>query len=286
MRIDVDILVLGLGAMGSAGTQSPYERLTSAEVTARFPALRLPATHEACFVPRSGFLNAALAVQTHVAQAQRLGATVQAGVAVHGIDLSGERPVVETAAGRYVCNRLVVTPGPWVGQLLSDLGLASLAHQLRVTRQQKFYFRPEHLPVYCDYDANFYGFPLHGPGLKVADDNLGSVTDPTTVDRTLDLAKRDELGAWLNAIMPNASFTYVEGSTCMYTLTPDRDFLLGPHPHHANTIIGAGFSGHGFKFSALVGKLLAELALGEAPSQPIKRFRLARFDDETLFTRS
>jgi glycine/D-amino acid oxidase-like deaminating enzyme len=112
----------------------------------------------------------------------------------------------------------------------------------------------------------------------VADDNLGSVTEPTTVDRTLDLAKRDELGAWLNAIMPNAGFTYVEGSTCMYTLTPDRDFLIGPHPHHANVMVGAGFSGHGFKFSAIVGKLLAELALDQSPSQPIERFRLDRFD--------
>jgi glycine/D-amino acid oxidase-like deaminating enzyme len=104
------------------------------------------------------------------------------------------------------------------------------------------------------------------------------VTEPTTVDRTLDLAKRDELGAWLNAIMPNAGFTYVEGSTCMYTLTPDRDFLIGPHPSHANVILGAGFSGHGFKFSAIVGKLLAELALDQSPSQPIERFRLDRFD--------
>lgn len=269
-----------------AAVQSPYEPLTSAEVTARFPVLRLPANHEACFVPRSGFLNATLAVQTHVAQAQRLGATVQAGIAVHGLDLSGERPVVETAAGRYVCNRLVVAPGPWAGQLFRDLGLSTLAQRLRVTRQQKFYFRPaeparfrpEQLPVYGDYDANFYGFPFHGPGLKVADDNLGDVTNPTAVDRTLDLAKRDELGAWLNGIMPNADFTYVEGSTCMYTLTPDRDFLIGPHPHHANVIVGAGFSGHGFKFSAIVGKLLAELALDQVSSQPIERFRLDRFD--------
>ena len=278
------LLAQSLQAIEAA--QSPYERLTSAEVTARWPVLRLPSTAEACFVPRSGFLDATLAVQTHVAQAQRLGATVHTGLVVHGIDLSGERPVVETATGRYICNRLVVTPGPWAGQLFQNLGLSTLAQRLRVTRQQKFYFcpahperfHPAHLPVYGDYDANFYGFPFHGPGLKVADDNLGYVTEPTTVDRTLDLAKRDELGAWLNAIMPNAGFTYVEGSTCMYTLTPDRDFLIGPHPSHANVILGAGFSGHGFKFSAIVGKLLAELALDQSPSQPIERFRLERFD--------
>ena len=111
----------------------------------------------------------------------------------------------------------------------------------------------------------------------MADDNLGIVTDPTTVDRALDLATRDRLQRWLTALMPTANFTYVEGSTCMYTLTPDRDFLLGPHPHHPHTIIGAGFSGHGFKFSAIVGNLLAQLARGQSPSQPLERFRLDRF---------
>jgi len=277
------LLAQSLQAMEAA--QMPYERLTSAEVTARFPVLHLPADVDACFVPQSGFLHATRAVQTQVVQAQQLGATVHAGVAVHRIDLRGERPVVETAAGRYSCARLVVTPGPWAGQWLRDLGLPTLAQRLQITRQQKFYFRPanpdrfrpEHLPIYGDYDSNFYGFPLHGSGLKVADDNLGDVTDPTTVDRTLDFAKRDQLGAWLTGLMPNANFTYVAGSTCMYTLTPDRDFLVGPHPHHANVLIGAGFSGHGFKFSTLVGHLLAQLTLGQTPSQPLDRFRLDRF---------
>jgi sarcosine oxidase len=277
------LLAQSLQAMDAA--QSSYERLTSADVATRFPMLRLPAAAEICLVPQSGFLNATLAVQTHVAQAQRLGATVHAGVAVHRLDLRGERPVVETSAGRYSCTRLVVTPGPWASRLFSELGLPMFSQHLRVTRQQKFYFQPAQparflpasLPVYCDYDTDFYGFPLHGPGLKVADDSLGAVTDPTTVDRTLDLAKRDQLGAWLAGLMPNADFTYSAGSTCMYTLTPDRDFLLGPHPHYANTFIGAGFSGHGFKFSTLVGHLLAQLALGQPPSQPLERFRLDRF---------
>lgn len=277
------LITQSMQAMDAA--QSPYEVLTRAAVKTRYPMLHLPDDAIICYTPQTGFLNASRAVQTHVTQAQRLGATVHAGVMVHGIDLSGERPVVETAVGRFSCVRLVVTPGPWASQLFQDLGLPTLAQRLRVTRQQKFYFRPAHperfrpeyLPVYCDYDTDYYGFPFQEPGLKVADDNLGMVTDPTTVDRTLDLATRDRLLAWLNRIMPNADFTYVEGSTCMYTLTPDRDFLLGPHPHHANTLIGAGFSGHGFKFAALVGNLLAELTIGQSPSYPVDRFRLDRF---------
>lgn len=279
-----ELIVQSMRAMDAA--QSPYELLTSTAVQARYPMFHLPTEAIVCYTPQTGFVNASRAVQTHVAQAQRLGATVHAGVTVQGIDLSGDRPVVETTVGRFSCTRLVITPGPWAGQLFQELGLPTLAQRLRVTRQQKFYFRPAHparfraeqLPVYCDYDTDYYGFPFQEPGLKVADDNLGLTTDPTTVDRTLDLATRDRLHIWLNTLMPGADFTYVEGSTCMYTLTPDRDFLLGPHPHHANTLIGAGFSGHGFKFAALMGHLLAELTVGQSPSYPVERFRLERFE--------
>ena len=265
--------------------EAAYELLTPTVVRERFPALQLGQNITACYVPQAGFLNPSRSVQVHIAQAQRFGATVHDGVTVLGIDSKGERLHVETSNGGYSCNRAVVTPGPWAAPMLGMLGLSDLAQQLRVTRQQKFYFRPANpaafgpdaLPVYADYDRNFYGFPHSGPGIKVADDNRGEVTSAVAVDRTLDLAKRDELHAWLDSLMPNADFRYVEGSTCMYTETPDRDFLLGPHPTSDNVIIGAGFSGHGFKFATLVGKLLAELTLGEPVSHSLARFRLDRF---------
>jgi glycine/D-amino acid oxidase-like deaminating enzyme len=63
----------------------------------------------------------------------------------------------------------------------------------------------------------------------------------------------------------------------MYTLTPDRDFLIGHHPLNSNIFVGAGFSGHGFKFSTIVGKILAELATDGKTDYPIDKFRLSRF---------
>lgn len=265
--------------------EAAYELLTPTVVRERFPALQLGQNILACYVPHAGFLNPSRSVQVHIAQAQRFGATVHDGVTVHGIDLSGERPLVETSHGDYVCDRLVVTPGPWAAPMLGLLGLSNLAQKLHVTRQQKFYFQPANpaafgpdvLPVYADYDRNFYGFPYYGQGIKLADDNRGEVTTAATVDRTLDLAKCDELRAWIESFMPDAQFRYVNGSTCMYTETPDQDFLLGPHPTHSNVLIGAGFSGHGFKFATLVGKLLAELTLGKPVSHSLARFRLDRF---------
>ena len=173
-----------------ATTQTAHELLTPAEVSRRFPALRLPEEAVACYTPRAGFVDAGGAVKAQVDQARRLGATVYEQAQVQQIDWTGERPELVTTAGRFRCERLIITPGPWAANILADLALP-----LQVTRQQKFYFRPhnpsgrhfvfastlfstggdalyqpDRLPIYADYDRQFYGFPNYGPGLKVADD--------------------------------------------------------------------------------------------------------------------
>jgi len=258
-----------------------HELLKPSDIVARYPMLNLPENMFACYVPQGGFVNASKTVRAQLEQARHLGATMHDQVQVRQLDLSGEQPQLETSIGQFRCNRLVVTPGPWAAQILAELSLP-----LQVTRQQKFYFRPqnieayqpEYLPVFADYHSLNYGFPYSGPGLKVADDNLGQVTAPDTIDRTLDPSKQAELKAWLDKIMPQAGFTFVQGSTCMYTVTPDRDFLLGPHPGHKNVWVGAGFSGHGFKFTPLIGKILAELSAEGGTGHPIERFRLDRFE--------
>lgn len=273
-RLDQNIRVM-------QDTKTPHEVLTTEEVAARFPALQLAAGSVACYTPDSGFLNPSRCVRTHVSQADRFGATVHSGVAVHHIDTSKEHPEVETSTGSYRCRRLVVAPGPWASHLLKDLSLP-----LQVTRQQKFYFQPQNegalcqpdrLPVYADYDLHYYGFPYYGPGIKIADDGHGPVTSPETVDRELDLSVQNALERWLKTIMPGINPSFVEGATCMYTLTPDNDFLIGHHPQNSNIFVGAGFSGHGFKFSTIVGKILAELATDSKTDYPIDKFRLNRF---------
>ena len=151
-------------------------------------------------------------------------------------------PEIETEVGKYKCDRLVLTPGPWTSHILTGLSLP-----LRVTRQQKFYFQPHHtspyepdvLPVYADFDTQFYGFPYYGPGIKVADDTLGEYITPDMIDRSLDAHKQSQLQAWLEAIIPGANFSFGGGATCIYTVTPDLDFLIGAHPRNPNILVGS-----------------------------------------------
>ena len=258
---------------------APFEMYSAAEIRRRFDGFHPPRDTVSCYTAEAGFLNPSRCVQTHVDQAVHHGAVVRDGIRLRSLDLSGNRPLLETSDGIYRCSRLILCCGPWTSELLPELKLP-----LKVTRQQKFYFSPSagdedryrQLPVYADYDSMFYGFPFYGPGLKVADDIAGEVTHPDRVDRRLDEGTRDKLQGWVQSLLPDTRWQFQTGFTCMYTTTPDLDFFIGPHPKHPNLLVGGGFSGHGFKFSTLVGQLLAELATTGEPSASIERFRLDR----------
>jgi glycine/D-amino acid oxidase-like deaminating enzyme len=72
-----------------------------------------------------------------------------------------------------------------------------------------------------------------------------------------------------------SEITFVD--RCMYDMTPDQDFIIDGHPEGSGVVIGTGFSGHGFKFGILIGRLLADAALSRTPEFPLDRFRIGRF---------
>lgn len=258
----------------------PYEIISSSEANRRHPALSIRDKALICYTPFAGFLDASRCVDTHVAMAVSGGAEVHQECKVLSINLSNEHPEVHTSKGTLRARRLILTGGPWTADLLADLAIP-----LKVTRQQKCYFTcdrhnhhlPTSLPVYADYETDYYGFPWYGSGVKVANDIHGPRIHPDQVDRTPDMELAANLQNWLQNLMPSRRFTYHSTDTCMYTVTPDGDFILGPHPEHTGVILGAGFSGHGFKFTALIGKWLAELALREETDFDISRFSPERF---------
>lgn len=261
-----------------AGSGIAHAELTPPEVRERFD-IRIPPEAVGLFTPDAGFLRADACVAAHLGDAREAGARVLERTTVGRIDLSGGSPVVETSAGAFRCRRLVLCPGPWAPRVLGE------GFPVTVTRQPKLAFRvrdpeavsPERLPVYADLPGGIYGFPHLGPGLEVADDVPGDPTTPEDADRSIGDAERDRLGGWLAEILPSSEPAYVAGATCLYSLTPDRHFVLGPHPDHPAVVVAAGFSGHGFKFVPLVGGICADLALrGETP-HPIEAFRPGRF---------
>lgn len=261
----------------------PYEELTNADVAGRFPAFRLPDGIVAIFEPTAGILAPEACVFAHLDLAARHGAAIRHGEPARRWSTDGEGVRVETERDSYTASRLVITAGPWAGEVLADVGLP-----LRVQRIVNVHFAPtapalfmpERCPVYLMQvpEGDYYGFPaLPGEGVKIGRHDIGEVTTPHTIRRDVDPEEIAMLRDVLDRYMPGAAGDVLWTLTCMYTNTPDRHFVLDRHPAHGNVVYGAGFSGHGFKFASAIGEVLADLAMEGTTRHDIGFLSAARF---------
>jgi sarcosine oxidase len=198
------------------------------------------------------------------------------------------RVEVKTEHGTYEAEHLIITAGPWAGAVLAQLGLP-----LAVERNVMYWFAPrepglftpDRFPVYIyeyDPDAFIYGFPqVDRDGVKVAHHHSGVFCTPDTINREVTEEETGRFRAILARTLPALDSPPLGAVTCMYTNTPDGHFIIDRHPQHPRVTIAAGFSGHGFKFAAVVGEILAELALYGHTRHPIALFRLDRFAART-----
>jgi glycine/D-amino acid oxidase-like deaminating enzyme len=189
---------------------------------------------------------------------------------------------VTTGEGRYEADALIVTAGAWAARILQELQLP-LAIQRKVQWwldvKEASLYAPERFPIFIT-DSEFgeiYGCPVYRvPGLKIANHAGGDPTDPDKVNRTVEADEVHDvmrLASWfLEGVTPNV----LQSAVCLYARTSDGHFILDRHPEWPNVVIGAGFSGHGFKFAPAIGEHLLSLALdGSMP--PHQLFRLNRF---------
>lgn len=259
----------------------PVERLTSEECQQRFPQFR-PGGYEAItYNPVGGMLHATECLLALADRLQARGGVLREGVRVAQVEPTANGARVRLADGSaLMADRVIVTAGPWVHDVLPELSLP-----VRATRQQISYFgglSPEdfaigRFPVFLA-GMHYYGFPMHGQGwFKAASHQFGATVDPNT-PYAPDKAELESVRAFLHEVIPSAANAPLAAfDHCMYDLTPDEDFILDRYPGADTVVIGSGFSGHGFKFGVLIGELLATLALGEPAQFPLERFRLDRF---------
>ncbi len=270
---------LYFGPDGSAGVRASYEAarlhglvhewLDASAIRARFPMFAPADDDVGVFEPDAGILYAEKVVAAQAALAREAGAELRADERATRVVLGEGGVRVETERGSYDAERLVLALGPWTSSALP--GLPPSPIPLRVERQVQLWlaprdpslFVPERMPVFLRFDAPhaFYGLPsaVH-PGVKVCQHHGGSAADPDTLDRALRAADEAPVRAFVRRFMPMADGEVVGARVCMYTNTPDENFVVGVHPAHARVLVMAGFSGHGFKLAPAMGELIAELA--------------------------
>ena len=139
-------------------------------------------------------------------------------------------------------------------------------------------FLPSNFPIFIWEHAKnkiFYGFPDLGNGVKMAIHHRGLLTTAATIDRTIHDGETDELSMLLHKYF-EGQWMLKNASVCMYTNTPDEDFIIDHYPGYPNIIIASPCSGHGFKFAAAIGELQAQLVLDGKCGFDISPFRMDR----------
>jgi sarcosine oxidase len=252
-------------AMTEAGV--PFEWLDDGDVAMRWPQWRLDPGTRALFQANGGIADPERGNAAHQRLARAAGATLLEHAKVAAIrDHAGELEVVTSDGRSFTAGAIVLATDAWTNELLAPLGHAL---PLRVTREQVTWFEaadpaafaPARFPAWIWLDApSFYGVPTHrGLGPKVGEDIGGR---PTTADgRTfdIDLHYLARVQAFLAGRLPGLGAA-ARTKTCLYTVTPDRDFVLDRLPGHPGAIVALG-AAHAYKFAALFGTVLAGLAL-------------------------
>lgn len=252
----------------------PYELLGARQASARWPFLRF--TGPVLYHPDAGVVDADATVAACVRRAAGLGAHVLTGTRVMDIDVRDKVRMGTDDGREIIADTVVVAAGPW----LPDLELPVALPKLRVTQQQVFHFRQRdpdaRWPVLVSKDEamQVFGLPSGGdggplPAVKVAEHDRGTAATARTRTGVADPASRARITAFVRDRLPGLVPDPVAEATCLYTTTPDEDFVLD---RQGPLVVVSPCSGHGAKFAPLIGAMAADLATGRAEPHP--RFRL------------
>ena len=275
----------GIAAAQAQGIK--YSVLSPSEIRTRFPAIAPLDGDVAVHEELAGFLFPEECIRAQLKLAAENGAELHFDEKVVNWTAHSDRVEVTTDRAAYEGARLAIAAGPWANERLSHL------FPLRVTRQVMTWiepssgveaFLPHRFPVFlCESpdDGHLsYGFPaVDGPsgGVKAAIHGSNIECTPDTIDRVIHEIDGGEVIRQLRPRFPALDGEILKAQTCMYTMTPDEHFIVGQHPENPSVSIACGFSGHGFKFAAVIGEILADLATSGHTNHPIGIFSPTRF---------
>ncbi|GAB4025881.1 N-methyl-L-tryptophan oxidase [Spirosoma gilvum] len=249
-----------------------------------YPQFRFDQHDIGYYENEAGFLSPERCIRVQLEQARQAGASIHTNERMLSFQPTTSGVIVQTDKGQYQTRKLILTTGSWITESLRQTPYREL---LRVYRQVLYWFAidgeyaqytPDRMPIFILNDRGIYGFPaINGPkgGLKVATETYEHVTTPDTVHRNSSQAETQRMyeqfvAPNLVGIGPNC----LKSVVCLYTMTPNGDFIIDQHPDYSDVLLASACSGHGFKHSAAVGQILAELALTGQTTFDISRFRL------------
>ena len=268
-----------------------HEILETADIRNRFPQFGVT-NERAYFEYETGFLRPELCIEAQLDLASKHGAVIQTTEAVISLKSADSKLTVKTKRGVYSGEKVIITAGAWIAHFLPP----AYADLFKVYRQIMYWFDIKEdcrsafasraFPIFIwifakDGRFGFYGFPsLDGKTIKIATEQFTAITNPDHVRRAV--SREEEQSMYRDYVqrrLPEISDRCRTAATCLYTVTPDSNFVVDVHPDNDRIIIASPCSGHGFKHSAAIGEALAEQVIDGKSNIDISSFSLKRFED-------
>ncbi len=273
-------------ALSAAAHQLAHEKLSRRDLSKQYPQFVVPQSWGAIFETEAGFLLPEEVIRTYAELARARGAEIHSREVVRSWNAGEEGVKVVTDRAEYHAGRVIFTGGAWTTKLVSELGVP-----LQVSRQvlgwvlpiKPAFFQLGEFPAWAidSLDGGvYYGFPLMPgrPGLKLAHHHpSGNVYDPDDPSRDPRAEDENDFRRCLAKYIPAGNGPVEQMRICLYTNSPDHNFIIDRHPNHENVTIACGFSGHGFKFASVIGEILADIATTDSTAHSVDFLSLKRF---------
>lgn len=263
----------------------PHEVLSASDIEERWPEIKLPVTFNGVLDTLAGFLLSEECVQAYKELALELGVDIFEQDAVLNVNSVAEGVEVVTKQHSFHAGKVIMTAGAWTHKLLPEVEMP-----IQPIRKTIAWFEPKEENAFDSssfpcvvFNTSFglyYAFPdYEGAGFKIGRHDGGQLVEPAQLNRTFGAYEEDEpeLRQLLDVHLPGAAGELKRGAVCIYDQSPDEDFIIDWHPSDQRIILAGGFSGHGFKFASVIGKILSEMALDQPLIHSIDSFKLSRF---------
>ena len=258
------------------------EVLAPSEAEDRFRAFSIDEEMGAVYEESAGVLFAEDCVRALVGVASEAGCDFRFSEPVTSWKSGAEGVEVETPAGVHSADRLVFCAGAWNGKLAGGF------LPLQVERQVPLWFSsggsdvfaPPKMPVFImqeSRDVFYYGIPDLGHGVKVARTHGGEMTDPDEARRDVSEGDIAPVTQFMARRLRGLKGPPISSTTCLYTNTPDLNFVVGKHPSDRRVTILSACSGHGFKFGSVMGEVTADMVMEKEPAFDLSFIGIERF---------
>ena len=272
-----------VGAQAAAAAHGLNARVLDAgDLRGQYPAHVITDEDVAVLDVQAGFIRPEDAVAAMIDRIVALGGEIRRGVVVKDVSGGAEGVEVATDETREYFDAVVIAAGPWTRDLV-PLPLVverQVMAWFEIAKEGRDWLTPERFPVFIrETDGlDIYGVPtLDGASLKIARHHGGEVTDPESVRREVDDTELDPLRRFATTYLRGVTTRVAKTAACMYTNTPDEDFVIDLHPDDPRIVVISACSGHGFKFAPVIGEIAADLACDQRTTRDISRFSASRF---------